>query len=112
MHVTIKIHFAIVCVNCLIQELKINLIHEVMDSNRRNTRSITYKLSHVEFTCTDDQKERLESELKATSLVVDVKITDTKSDDHAIAIEQNPLCLLYTSPSPRDATLSRMPSSA
>ena len=26
--------------------------------------------------------------------------------------EQSPVCLLYTSPSPRDATLSRMPSSA
>ena len=26
--------------------------------------------------------------------------------------EKNGLCLLYTSPSPRDATLSRMPSSA
>ena len=26
--------------------------------------------------------------------------------------EQSPICLLYTSPSPRDATLSRMPSSA
>ena len=26
--------------------------------------------------------------------------------------EDNGLCLLYTSPSPRDATLSRMPSSA
>ena len=25
---------------------------------------------------------------------------------------ENPSCLLYTSPSPRDATLSRMPSSA
>ena len=25
---------------------------------------------------------------------------------------KNPYCLLYTSPSPRDATLSRMPSSA
>ena len=25
---------------------------------------------------------------------------------------QNSICLLYTSPSPRDATLSRMPSSA
>ena len=25
---------------------------------------------------------------------------------------QNKICLLYTSPSPRDATLSRMPSSA
>ena len=32
-------------------------------------------------------------------------------DLHAITVEQNP-CLLYTSPSPRDATLSRMPSSA
>ena len=28
------------------------------------------------------------------------------------AQEQNDVCLLYTSPSPRDATLSRMPSSA
>ena len=27
-------------------------------------------------------------------------------------LTQNPFCLLYTSPSPRDATLSRMPSSA
>ena len=26
--------------------------------------------------------------------------------------DQNKICLLYTSPSPRDATLSRMPSSA
>ena len=31
---------------------------------------------------------------------------------HPIAIEQCRPCLLYTSPSPRDATLSRMPSSA
>ena len=30
---------------------------------------------------------------------------------HIIASE-NKICLLYTSPSPRDATLSRMPSSA
>ena len=28
------------------------------------------------------------------------------------AINPTPACLLYTSPSPRDATLSRMPSSA
>ena len=37
--------------------------------------------------------------------------------DAALAIESDPnlgfkVCLLYTSPSPRDATLSRMPSSA
>ena len=33
------------------------------------------------------------------------------ADYHALIKNQNP-CLLYTSPSPRDATLSRMPSSA
>ena len=32
--------------------------------------------------------------------------------DLAKAMGHNPTCLLYTSPSPRDATLSRMPSSA
>ena len=30
----------------------------------------------------------------------------------AMAVDQMCSCLLYTSPSPRDATLSRMPSSA
>ena len=30
----------------------------------------------------------------------------------AVSCEDNNDCLLYTSPSPRDATLSRMPSSA
>ena len=29
-----------------------------------------------------------------------------------LELEQSLVCLLYTSPSPRDATLSRMPSSA
>ena len=33
-----------------------------------------------------------------------------KSDDEKIA--QNDICLLYTSPSPRDKSSSRMPSSA
>ena len=31
---------------------------------------------------------------------------------YAIDFDEYQLCLLYTSPSPRDATLSRMPSSA
>ena len=31
---------------------------------------------------------------------------------HAVVVGRSNICLLYTSPSPRDATLSRMPSSA
>ena len=34
------------------------------------------------------------------------------NDPDAIALASVDACLLYTSPSPRDATLSRMPSSA
>ena len=34
------------------------------------------------------------------------------SDSVSISLEVNDICLLYTSPSPRDTALSRMPSSA
>ena len=43
---------------------------------------------------------------------VDVNLSDLQvSYQHLMYLSLNP-CLLYTSPSPRDATLSRMPSSA
>ena len=39
--------------------------------------------------------------------------TDVDLDyEGSILIDEDWICLLYTSPSPRDATLSRMPSSA
>ena len=37
---------------------------------------------------------------------------DLANREEVYSILQNNYCLLYTSPSPRDATLSRMPSSA
>ena len=40
--------------------------------------------------------------------IVAIKTLREDADEEAMAL----LCLLYTSPSPRDATLSRMPSSA
>ena len=43
------------------------------------------------------------------SLVAFFEIAD---QDSSVKIERGDTCLLYTSPSPRDATLSRMPSSA
>ena len=41
----------------------------------------------------------------------DIKLEETVKSD-VLPEEKNITCLLYTSPSPRDATLSRMPSSA
>ena len=58
--------------------------------------------------------EKISKILKANGNKVMLAASDTF---RAAAIEQlenwaNKVCLLYTSPSPRDATLSRMPSSA
>src|SRR5664279_707009 len=43
---------------------------------------------------------------------VNVSPTDTRISLQSAALGQTTLCLLYTSPSPRDGLLSRMPSSA
>ena len=42
---------------------------------------------------------------------ISVKVAGTFKNDKFIVIQNN-TCLLYTSPSPRDRTRSRMPSSA
>ena len=39
-------------------------------------------------------------------------LTDDNVANYKNNLSQSKICLLYTSPSPRDATLSRMPSSA
>ena len=43
---------------------------------------------------------------------VNAAVTDQMSPGDAAKARRGKICLLYTSPSPRDATLSRMPSSA
>ena len=45
----------------------------------------------------------------ATDVVRVFPLTNTIAEEMAVVLQD---CLLYTSPSPRDATLSRMPSSA
>ena len=52
--------------------------------------------------------EHNNKELKAFTLNAVTAASQIDTDVHALVIG----CLLYTSPSPRDATLSRMPSSA
>ena len=41
-----------------------------------------------------------------------LKESDEASSDYLVKLQQYSVCLLYTSPSPRDRTRSRMPSSA
>ena len=56
-----------------------------------------------------DPSDDIELEIAGTS-VYEIEGTGTKWSPIKGTVKYN--CLLYTSPSPRDATLSRMPSSA
>ena len=56
---------------------------------------------------------------KAHAIIKKIDLTEVKKSEGVISVVtqsdipgRNDVCLLYTSPSPRDATLSRMPSSA
>ena len=48
----------------------------------------------------------------AATIALPQRLSAQTSNDTDILIIGGGICLLYTSPSPRDATLSRMPSSA
>ena len=68
-------------------------------ANRRNDKSIKY------LVCGGDRKNNF--------LIQSVKdFLKNKKNISLNSIDEYKFCLLYTSPSPRDATLSRMPSSA
>ena len=49
---------------------------------------------------------------EAKSVILEVENNDQTSSWENVIVPLSKACLLYTSPSPRDATLSRMPSSA
>ena len=68
----------------------------------------------------EDTRELLTEVLSLAQRVIDLQYDDDTADsleDMLITLSnrfgiESHTCLLYTSPSPRDATLSRMPSSA
>ena len=59
---------------------------------------------------TKDAEERHEEMTRKTRETVESGLEKAKTKAHSQA--QAKICLLYTSPSPRDRTRSRMPSSA
>ena len=80
-------------------ELKQMTQEERVTALGMRTEQLTGKSLHIEFN--PDEEERF---TYPWAPEVDFnKRTEIDTDD---------ICLLYTSPSPRDATLSRMPSSA
>ena len=62
-----------------------------------------------------DSKGQAKQSVTTSNLVVDTGlnfIVDRMKDDETVMTHMSVGCLLYTSPSPRDGLLSRMPSSA
>ena len=76
----------------------------------------TIELSRMEVTDLKEQNEELENryadwETRLSTLIEKFEQLED-SEDAEVEEEVNAACLLYTSPSPRDLSTSRMPSSA
>ena len=79
---------------CLMDEPLSNLDAKLRNSMRTEIRDLQQKLGFSMVYVTHDQAEAI------------------TMADQVVVMREGRVCLLYTSPSPRDATLSRMPSSA
>ena len=78
----------------------------VVDATPKKTAFMDKRSTHEDRIKKDE--EELELLKKQAQGEPEEPVTEEKAEDE----EQPKNCLLYTSPSPRDATLSRMPSSA
>ena len=69
----------------------------------------------IEFTEPVPEINNAKNRVKAAHIQHEKKIKEEQNQKgvgNSVRLERDKPCLLYTSPSPRDATLSRMPSSA
>ena len=98
-----------------------------IDAKAAQDWGLSYPMGSRMMSGNSDQHDQLESELaefvqKEDALLLNfgyqgiMSTVDALVDRHDIIVYDSEchacICLLYTSPSPRDATLSRMPSSA
>ena len=86
---------------------KINPNNNSLGINFKNSKKIENYITNSHYKWADDV---VAGPVLGDTLVVYVDNSRVKKIVQLD--EQNLICLLYTSPSPRDATLSRMPSSA
>ena len=87
------------------------LLNELIDSIKRFKESSEVAICILDAGLSEDQKTELSSKVdEIKSAEWDIKVPDSKIKGREWLKSQ--VCLLYTSPSPRDRTRSRMPSSA
>ena len=94
-------------------------VRNIKRTNVNVTRHATGFVEHHFYTAKDfpiytrqTRLERLPKKPSWLQRILKVDIKDYMTASQGFGIYLNDICLLYTSPSPRDGLLSRMPSSA
>ena len=90
---------------------ELNLISDEFFELKNHNEQYTSALEKLKKEIKDYRDSLSASEEISSSLAKDV-LKIARRIEYASIFPPNTFCLLYTSPSPRDATLSRMPSSA
>ena len=93
-------------------ETRLNESLEKLPTHTHRLSDIAAYLVSLKYTKARDHRDEVEDFKDVLNRCSD-KVFKLQHDRHASATrDTNPLCLLYTSPSPRDQRGSRMPSSA
>ena len=84
----------------------------ILDGTGAGFRAKVNSLNQLKTSSVSEDAEAFATDLGDAYQIVSGRLTLTSGSPSAVLYVQNLDCLLYTSPSPRDRTRSRMPSSA
>ena len=96
-----------------LKELLMSILKIASDQSKSYTEEFLKRQKEIEELLKRNSDEKMSAEKNLRELhAQQTKLIDDLASHNAALSELDKDCLLYTSPSPRDATLSRMPSSA
>ena len=95
----------------LFQHSEVDVSQLIYSKKRKVITAAVYTTWKRQFQFFDKKREALQRQLESALPGYEIVITSSSKDESKYMVRTYS-CLLYTSPSPRDATLSRMPSSA
>ena len=105
-------NIGVIILSSLISAFAAVSIYSYFYDSKENAEPIIIKSSEpsvIYTNYTDDEEAKINEEKTPTTTSSPTNFTSAASKVRPGVVN---ICLLYTSPSPRDATLSRMPSSA
>ena len=84
----------------------------ILDNSFIDTSTIKVKVKNSSSSTSSVTYQQIDNVIGITSTSASYLLQEVEDERYELIFGDNVICLLYTSPSPRDLVISRMPSSA